>query len=79
MLFTSYEFLGFLLVVFVMYYLLPGRAQWSFLLIASYAFYFMADPRYLIFIMITTASTFLAAKSISDHKASFDIWFKEHK
>ena len=79
MLFTSYEFLGFLLVVFVMYYLLPGRAQWSFLLIASYAFYFMADPRYLIFIMITTASTFLAAKSISDHKASFDVWFKEHK
>ena len=62
MLFTSYEFLGFLLVVFVMYYLLPGRAQWSFLLIASYAFYFMADPRYLIFIMITTASTFLVAQ-----------------
>ena len=79
MLFTSYEFLGFLLVVFIMYYLLPGRAQWSFLLIASYAFYFIADTRYLIFIAITTASTYLAAKVISDKKKSFEVWFKEHK
>ncbi len=79
MLFTSYEFLGFLLVVFIMYYLMPGRAQWSFLLIASYAFYFMADPRYLIFIAITTVSTYIAAKKISDRKISFDSWFKEHK
>ncbi|SFN84588.1 D-alanyl-lipoteichoic acid acyltransferase DltB, MBOAT superfamily [Pseudobutyrivibrio sp. UC1225] len=79
MLFTSYEFLGFLLVVFIMYYLLPGRAQWSFLLLASYAFYFMADPRYLIFIVITTVSTYLAAKTISDKKQAFDVWFKEHK
>lgn len=79
MLFTSYEFLGFLLVVFLMYYIIPGRAQWSFLLLASYAFYFMADPRYLIFIAITTVSTFLAAKAISDKKLAFDAWFKEHK
>ena len=79
MLFTSYEFLGFLLVVFIMYYLLPGRAQWSFLLIASYAFYFMADPRYLLFIAITTVSTFFAAKAISDKKQAFDLWFKENK
>ena len=79
MLFTSYEFLLFLLVVFIMYYLLPGRAQWSFLLLASYAFYFMCDPRYLIFIMVTTVTTFFAGKKISDKKESFDAWFKEHK
>ena len=79
MLFTSYEFLLFLLVVFIMYYLLPGRAQWSFLLLASYAFYFMCDPRYLIFIMVTTVTTFFAAKKISEKKESFDAWFKEHK
>ena len=79
MLFTSYEFLGFLLVVFILYYLLPGRAQVPFLLLASYAFYFIADPRYLIFIAITTVSTFFAAKAISDKKVSFDVWFKEHK
>ena len=79
MLFTSYEFIGFLLAVFVIYYLLPGRFQWPFLLLASYAFYFIADPRYLIFIAITTVTTFYAARSISDKKKSFDDWFKEHK
>ena len=79
MLFTSYEFLGFLLVVFLIYYLLRGKAQWSFLLISSYVFYFIADPRYLIFIAITTVSTFFAARAISDKKTSFDAWFKEHK
>ena len=79
MLFTSYAFLSFLLVVFIVYYLLPGRAQWSYLLLASYAFYYMCDPRYLIFIAITTVSTFFAAKVISDKKVAFDAWFKEHK
>ncbi|MBR4706554.1 MAG: MBOAT family protein, partial [Pseudobutyrivibrio sp.] len=79
MLFTSYEFLLFLIAVIIMYYLLPGRAQWSFLLLASYAFYFMADPRYLLFIAITTVSTYYAAKAISDKKGAFDEWFKEHK
>ncbi|SDB33839.1 D-alanyl-lipoteichoic acid acyltransferase DltB, MBOAT superfamily [Pseudobutyrivibrio sp. YE44] len=79
MLFTSYEFLGFLLIVFIVYYLLPGRAQWPFLLLASYTFYFIADPRYLIFIFITTVTTFFAAKEISDKKEAFELWFKEHK
>ena len=76
MLFTSYGFIGFLLAVFVLYYLIPKKMQWPFLLIASYIFYFIADPRYLIFIAITTVSTFYGAKVISDKKVAFDGWFK---
>lgn len=79
MLFTSYGFIGFLIIVFTIYYLLPGKFQWQFLLLASYIFYFIADPRYLIFIAITSVSTFFAAKHISDKKKSFEDWFKEHK
>ena len=79
MLFTSYEFLGFLLAVFIVYYLLPGKMQWPFLLVASYVFYYIADPRYLIFIAVTSVTTFFAAKIISDKKIAFDAWFKEHK
>ncbi|SOB96200.1 MBOAT family O-acyltransferase [Pseudobutyrivibrio ruminis] len=79
MLFTSYGFIGFLLAVFVLYYLIPKKMQWPFLLIASYIFYFIADPRYLIFIAITTVTTFYGAKVISDKKVAFDGWFKEHK
>lgn len=79
MLFTSYGFIGFLIIVFTIYYLLRGDWQWRFLLLASYVFYFIADPRYLIFIAVTTVTTFFAAKKISDKKEAFDSWFKEHK
>ena len=42
MLFTSYEFLGFLAVLVVLYYLVPKRCRWMFLLGASYLFYALA-------------------------------------
>ncbi len=58
MLFTSYEFIAFLAIVFVLYYLVPKRAQWPLLLVFSYIFYYLADPRYLIFILVTTISTY---------------------
>ena len=41
-----------------LYYLVPKKCQWPLLLIASYIFYFVADPKYLIFILVTTASTY---------------------
>ena len=66
-------------MVFLLYYLLPGRFQWQFLLLASYVFYFIADPRYLIFIAVTSVTTFYAARTISNMKEDFDVWFKEHK
>lgn len=61
MLFTSYEFLGFLAVVFLLYYLIPKRFQWGLLLVSSYLFYFFAGPKYLLYIMATTATTYFAA------------------
>lgn len=59
MLFTSYSFALFLLILFPLYYLIPKKRQWQLLLLASYVFYFIADPRYLIFILVTTVSTYL--------------------
>lgn len=76
MLFTSYEFIGFLAVVFLLYYTIPGKWQWPFLLLASYVFYFMADPVYLIYIVVTTVSTWAAAYGIQKKKDSFDEKFK---
>ncbi len=69
MLFTSYSFIGFILVLFVVYYLVPRRIQWMLLLFSSYLFYFLASPEYLIYISLTTVSTFLAAFWI-DHLAA---------
>ena len=59
MLFTSYEFIGFLALLFLLYYLIPKRGQWMLLLGASYVFYALASPSYLIFIGFTTLTTFL--------------------
>lgn len=58
MLFTSYSFIGFITLVFILYYTFPKKWQWQFLLAASYVFYFIASPSYLIFIGVTTVSTY---------------------
>ena len=60
MLFTSYEFLAFLAVVFLLYYILPKKTQWVTLLVASYVFYALAGVEYLAFIAVTTVSSFIA-------------------
>ncbi len=58
MLFTSYSFMIFVAVTFCLYYLCPKKAQWAVLLAASYFFYFCAGKTYLIYILVTTLSTY---------------------
>ncbi len=65
MLFTSYEFLGFLALVLLLYYLAPKKAQWIVLLASSYGFYALADLSYLAFILLTTISSYFAARLMS--------------
>ena len=62
MLFTSLEFLCFVALLLAAYYLLPRRWQPALLLIASYVFYGLADPRYLIFIAATTLTVWGAGR-----------------
>lgn len=64
MLFVSYEFIGFMLLCFLIYYMIPRRFQWILLLLASYVFYFIAGPFYPIFILITSLTTYLAARKL---------------
>jgi len=59
MLFTSYRFILFIMVLFIVYYIIPKKYQWMLLLLASYVFYSVAGIKYLIYIMATTLSTFL--------------------
>lgn len=58
MLFASYEFIGFLLVLLVLYYIVPKKLQWGLLLAGSLCFYYLADPRYLIFITVTSLTVY---------------------
>lgn len=79
MLFTSYEFLLFLGIVFLLYYTIPKKLQWPFLLAASYFFYFIANPWYLLYIMAATIIVYLTARAIERKKESFKEWYNSQK
>lgn len=79
MLFTSYEFLGFLLILLVLYYVIPTKYQWQLLLVFSYIFYFLASPYYLIYILTTTVTVYLLGCRIEKLRAEQSAYLKEHK
>jgi len=79
MLFTSYEFILFLIVLFVLYYLVPKKFQWILLLIASYVFYSFAGVKYLAYILATTLSTYFAGIKISKLKATASAYLSKHR
>lgn len=64
MLFTSYEFLGFVAVVILAYYLIPKKCQWPLLLAASYLFYLIAGVDCLVYILATTVTVYFVALRI---------------
>lgn len=57
---TSVGFVLFAAVLLLAYYLVPKKAQWILLLTASYVFYLWAGIEYLVFILFTTVTTWLA-------------------
>ena len=56
--FISMEFLLFLFIAVVVYYLLPQKGQWIWLLICSYLFYLSSGIKVTLFLVVTTISTF---------------------
>ncbi|MCM1025415.1 MAG: MBOAT family protein [Roseburia sp.] len=79
MLFTSYEFLGFLAALLILYYSVPKKFQWMLLLAASYFFYFFTGPTNLLYILGTTVTTYLAGRGIERIGESQSRYLKEHK
>lgn len=55
---VSTGFLVFLLVGVIVYYLIPKKAQWAWLLILSYAYYLCSGYKTVVFILLTTIVTF---------------------
>ncbi len=79
MLFTDYSFILFIAVLFLLYYLLPKCCQWPLLLLASYVFYFIANPAYLIFIAASTLSAYLVCMRLDVLQTGQDTYLAEHK
>ncbi len=65
MLFNSYEFMFFFPIVVIAYFIIPQKARWAWLLVASYYFYMSWNPKYAILIATSTVITFLSGILIS--------------
>lgn len=79
MLFTSYEFLLFLIVLFLLYYAIPKKYQWQLLLIASYIFYAYAGIHYIVYIIGTTLTTYIASININKLQVQQAEYVKSNK
>ena len=71
MLFNSIEFLIFFPIVVFIYFLIPGRVKYIWLLIASYFFYMQWNPAYVFLLLTSTTVTYIGAlilEKINDKK-----------
>ncbi len=68
MLFNSYSFLIFFPIVTLVYYIIPKRFAWVFLLVASYYFYMGWRAEYALLLFFSTLSTWLCSLIIDKIK-----------
>lgn len=68
MLFNSWQYAVFLLVVLALYWALPQKRRWVLLLVASYIFYMSWSAKLMALILTTTATSYAAALLISHAK-----------
>lgn len=66
MLFNSLKFAIFLPIVFILYYLVPHKYRWVFLLVTSYAFYMNLHPGYGLLLLFTTILTYTLARLLEN-------------
>ena len=69
MTFTSFLFIGCFVAVAAVYYVIPRRWQWVWLLAASLAYYAYFDVRAVGFLLISILSTYVMARLIARAKA----------
>lgn len=77
--FISFTFLGFIIVLFIGYYLIPKRFQWIWLLVGSYFFYAYSTPLFAVFLLVSTVTTYifpLQMYRITERQAAY---FQRHK
>ena len=79
MLFTSYGFLLFLVIVFAVCWACPGKHRWKLLLIASLIFYGMSGLKYLAYISATIVSTYACGLMIDKLHREQESYLLVHK
>ena len=67
MVFNSIEFLIFLPIVVALFYMLPQKARWLMLLVASCVFYMWFVPKYILILLVTIVIDFSAGILMENH------------
>ena len=73
MLFNSIDFLIFFPIVLLVYFVLPAKIRYIWLLISSYYFYMCWNPVYIILIIISTVITYLCGRIVGCIKEKKEI------
>ena len=66
MLFNSFEFVIFFIVVATIYFALPYRFQWIILLLSSYLFYMAWKAEYVLLILLSTVIDYSVARMLEN-------------
>lgn len=77
--FTSYEFIAFIFVLFFVYYLIPKKFQWLLLLVANFGFYYSAGAFYPIFILTTSLTVYLTGRMLGRLDGRLDAYAEDIK
>lgn len=75
----SLQYAIFVAAALVVYYLFPKKKQWIVLLAASYLYYLLICNKYIIYMLVTTVSTYFGARFIDALKNRQDETIKAHK
>ena len=79
MLFTSYSFIAFLTIMIAVYWLAPKKWQWGLLLLGSYVFYAFSGLENLIFIFVTTLSSFVVSHLMERCRKKEELYLANNK
>ncbi|MDD7402644.1 MAG: MBOAT family O-acyltransferase [Butyribacter sp.] len=77
--FTSYEFIAFILVLFLVYYIIPKKFQWILLLAANFMFYYSAGTFYPVFILVTSFSVYITGRILGGLDKKLDVYVEDVK
>ena len=78
--FVSFQFLLFFLIVTLVYFLLPNKYRWLWLLAVSYFFYMCFSPQYAVLLAASTLVTYLSGILIGkENKSTESVKAKKNK
>lgn len=75
----SMQFALFVAIALLLYYMFPEKYRWTVLLGASYTYYLIICNKYIIYMLVTTVTTYLAARAIDKLKDKQKMEVAAHK